>query len=551
MPHADLLIVNANVFTANPARPNAQAVAVAGNRIAFVGNAEDAGHWRGPATRVMDGGGCTLMPGFIDSHFHLLHGSTELADTLRELADVSDLDGLAQTIQGCAANHPNDPILLGAGLRYKIGGIAPLRVTRHVLDTILPDRPLIVLAYDHHTAWANTQALKLGNLLKDGNVVGPNSEIVVGDDGLATGELREPGAYRPITDIIPPPDDARKRALLHQGLALAASFGVTSVHNMDGDAEQIALYAALEDAGELTLRVYCPYSITPETEPEDLAEAVMMKQEHQSGSSARFASGQAMVRGGCVKFFMDGVIESYTALMLDEYTDAQAPGNFGGALYSAGHFTRMATECDRLGLQIFVHAIGDGAVRRTLDGFESVAQTNGKRDSRHRVEHIELIHPDDLPRFARLGVIASMQPLHCPSSVDGNDVWPSRAGHARWHRSFAWQSLREAGATLAFGSDWPVVSQNPMLGVHAALNRQPWAEGLPHHRQTLADILVAYTRDAAYAEFQEHQKGQLRPGFLADLVLLSEDIFAMPPEDAARVHPLLTVCDGRIVYEKG
>lgn len=255
-----------------------------------------------------------------------------------------------------------------------------------------------------------------------------------------------------------------------------------------------------------------------------------------------------MVRSGCVKFFMDGVIESYTALILDDYVDQ--PGSRGGANFSAEHFARTATEADRLGLHIFVHAIGDAAVRRTLDGFEAAQRANGRRDSRHRVEHIELIHPDDLPRFAALGVIASMQPLHAPMTAGGSDVWPARVGPSRWDRSFAWRSLREAGARLVFGSDWPVVSQSPMRGVHAALNRQAWSPDQLDHRQTLAETLIAYTRDAAYAEFQEHEKGQLRAGMLADMVLLSHDIFSMPPETIDQVQPVMTMCDGRIMYQR-
>jgi predicted amidohydrolase YtcJ len=255
-----------------------------------------------------------------------------------------------------------------------------------------------------------------------------------------------------------------------------------------------------------------------------------------------------MARGGCVKFFMDGVIETYTGLLLDDYADQ--PGNRGGALFSAEHFTRMAAEADRLGLQIFVHATGDGAVRRTLDSFEAVQQQNGRRDSRHRIEHIELLDPEDVARFAELGVIASMQPAHVPfQTPDDPDVWPARVGPERWGRSFAWQTLREGKARLAFGSDWPVAPQDPMTGIHAALNRQPWRPDLSHQRQTLADTLAGYTRDAAYAEFQEHQKGQIKIGMLADLMLLSTDLFAVPAEAVDQVRPVLTICDGRIVYE--
>ena len=200
-------------------------------------------------------------------------------------------------------------------------------------------------------------------------------------------------------------------------------------------------------------------------------------------------------------------------------------------------------------MQVYTHAVGDLGVRRVLDAYENAQKRNGRRDSRHRVEHIELIHPQDLPRFKELGVLASMQPLHSPMRVDENDVWPMRVGRQRWPLSFAWQTLRESEARLVFGSDWPVVTQDPLRGVSNAVNRLPWEEGMPHQRQTLADTLIAYTRDAAYAEFQEHQKGQLREGFLADLVMLPEDLFEVPPQEIASLKPSLTMVDGRVVYE--
>jgi predicted amidohydrolase YtcJ len=253
------------------------------------------------------------------------------------------------------------------------------------------------------------------------------------------------------------------------------------------------------------------------------------------------------VRGGAVKFFMDGVWESYTALNLEPYADN--PKAKPDGIYSAEHFTRMGIACDKLGLQIFVHCCGDGAVRRTLDGYEAIQKTNGKRDSRHRVEHIEVIQLDDLPRFKELGVIAAMQPLHAPLNTNEGDVWLIRTGSQRWSRSFAWRAIKDAGATLAFGSDWTVASFNPMLGVHAALNRQRWSPDDPDQRLTLEEVLISYTRDAAYAEFQEHQKGQLKKGQLADMVLLSENIFETPPEEIGNVKPLLTIVNGKIVYE--
>jgi predicted amidohydrolase YtcJ len=255
-----------------------------------------------------------------------------------------------------------------------------------------------------------------------------------------------------------------------------------------------------------------------------------------------------MVRSTGVKFFMDGVVESFTALLLEPYTGQ--PGNYGKAVFEAEQFNFMAAAADRLGLQISVHAIGDGAVRRTLDGYEYVQQVNGRRDSRHRIEHIELLHPADLPRFRELGVVVSMQPLHETVSVPGQ-WWAKNVGQPRWACGFPWQTIRASGVPLTFGSDWPIVTQNPYLGIHAALARQPWVPGLPEQRQSLSDTLAAYTRDAAYAEFQEGVKGQLRRGMLADMVLLSGDIETTPVQAIRQMSAALTMVGGKIVYEAG
>jgi predicted amidohydrolase YtcJ len=533
-PHAEILITNARVFTSDEKNPCAEAVAVKGNCIVFVGSAQEAAEWRGRTTRIVDGGGYTLMPGFIDSHFHMLDGSLALDDMHAEFATT--YEEVIEVIQAFAAEHPERAWLTGFGLRYILGpNHTPLH--RAHLDAVVADRPIFIVAYDGHTAWANTLALTMAGIFNGGEC-GLNSEIVLDENGRATGELREEGSQAKIEALIPKPDAAQKRRLLKKGLKLASSLGVTSIHNMDGDDEQAALYAAFEDTGDLTVRIYVPYSISPETPFAALEkEAVALKRKYQSD----------MVRGGCVKLFMDGVIESYTGLLVDEYTDL--PGRRGASNYEVEHFNRMILEADRLGLQIFVHSVGDGGVRRVLDAYEAARRTTGPRDSRHRVEHVEVIHPDDVHRFAELGVIASMQPLHAPPRPDDGDVWPWRVGEARWPYSFAWTTLREAGARLVFGSDWPVVSQNPMLGVHNALNRITWKDGIPHHRQSLTEALLSYTREAAYAEFQESKKGQLKTGYLADMVLLAKDIFQIPINEMKDIKPLMTMVDGRIVFE--
>ena len=314
-------------------------------------------------------------------------------------------------------------------------------------------------------------------------------------------------------------------------------YGLTSVHNMNGDIKDLRVYQKLEERGEMLLRVYVPFLVYPEMKPDILSEAVEMR----SASTNK-------VRGGLVKFFMDGVIETGTGLLLDDYEGR--PGWRGTAQFEPEHFTELALEADKHGLQIAVHCTGDGAVRRVLDTYEIVQRQNGQRDSRHRIEHIELVGDSDVPRFAELGVIAAMQPLHSPTEIGSIDPWPARVGPARYRRSFAWQTLRDAGAHLAFGSDWTVADMNPITGIHAALNRTPWQDGDPNQSQTLEDTLLGYTRDAAYAEHMEHEKGILKEGCLADVVMLSEDIFQTPKEELLRVKAVLTICDGEITYEE-
>jgi predicted amidohydrolase YtcJ len=244
---------------------------------------------------------------------------------------------------------------------------------------------------------------------------------------------------------------------------------------------------------------------------------------------------------------MDGVWESYTALTLAPYADN--PEAICEGIYSAEQFTRLAAACDDLGLQIFVHCCGDGAVRRVLDGYETVQKLNGKRDSRHRVEHIEVIHPDDMPRFRQLGVIASMQTSHAPFNLGDGDIWPARVGSQRWPYSFAWRDIKNAGATLICGSDWTVAPFDPMINIHVALNRQKWSPTDPYQNLTLEECLLGYTRDAAYGEFKENEKGQVKEGYLADLVLFSHDLFQLKPEDIMNAKAVMTLVDGKVVYE--
>jgi predicted amidohydrolase YtcJ len=524
---AELIVTNARIFTSDPSNPQAEAVAIKGNRIVHVGTNDGAEKFKGADTRVVDGQGRTLTPGFIDSHFHLLWGSISMGGA--QLYDAKNLDDVRNVLREHAEKNKTSEWVDGRGIKYDIV------TTRQQLDEMISDRPVYINAYDGHTSWANTKALETAGILQPGKEAEGVGVIVRDENGIATGELRET-AMGLVSDLIPEPSEARKRELLKMTMATMNSRGVTSVHNMNGDMEELMTYAAVEDAGEMTVRVYEPYHIKPETTEEMLKEAAEMAK-----VKGEFA------RGGAAKFFMDGVWESYTALNIEPYADD--PEAKPDGIYSLEHFTRMATLCDKMGLQIFVHCCGDGAVRRTLDGYEAVQKSNGRRDSRHRVEHIEVIHPDDIPRFKQLGVLPSMQTSHAPFSISEGDVWPTRVGKQRWHLSFAWRDILNAGNQIAYGSDWPVAPFDVMLNLHVGLNRELWDEGNPRQNLTLEELIIGYTRDAAYAEFMENEKGQIKEGYLADLVLFSHDLFALDPKDIMEAKPVLTVVNGKIVFE--
>lgn len=523
---ADIIIENARIFTSNKDLPTAEAVVVKGNRILYVGTNSSAQVFKGASTRVIDGQGHTLTAGFIDSHFHLLWGSIWAGAA--QLYDVQNKKDLQNVLNDFVEKNKTSEWVEGRGIRYGVVS------TRQELDEMIPDRPVYINAYDGHTSWANTKALELAGILQPGKEAEANGVIVRDENGVATGELRET-ATDMVSSLIPKPSETRKRELLKMAMKRINATGITSVHNMNGDMEEMMTFAAVEDAGEMTVRVYEPYHIKPETTEEMLSEAAEMAK----------IQGE-FVRGGAAKFFMDGVWESYTALTVEPYADN--PDAKPDGIYSLEHFTRMASLCDKMGLQIFVHCCGDGAVRRTLDGYEAVQKANGKRDSRHRIEHIEVVHADDLPRFKQLGVLPSMQPTHSPMNFSGEDVWSARVGPQRWNLSFAWREILNAGNKIALGSDWPVVAYDPMTHFHVGLNREKW-EDAPSQNLTLEELILGYTCDAAYAEFMENEKGQVKDGYLADLVLFSHDLFALDPKEIKTAKPVLTLVDGRIVFE--
>ncbi len=522
--NADFVIKNARVFTSDENNLYANAVAVKGDRIVFVGDDVGVEKFIGKTTRIIDGAQRTLTAGFIDAHIHLLSGATWMG--YAELSQAKTKDEYKTILRIFADTLKADEWIIGWRSGYDVIS------TRQDLDEIIAHHPVYVRTADAHTAWANTKALELAGILKEGG----GSNVIRDENGLATGELREDG-MKAVLDIIPPPSAQFIRRQLKHASQEFNKAGITSVHNMNGDMRDLMTYAAAEDSGELNVRVYVPFEVKPEANESDLEEALTMAQ----------IQGE-FVRGGAVKFFMDGVWESYTAFNVLPYADE--PSVKVEPIFSFEHFTRMAAACDKLGLQIAVHCCGDGAVRQTLDGYAAIQNLNGKRDSRHRIEHVEVCQPEDMPRFKELGVIASIQLSHAPLNLSKGGVATARLGEQRWRYWQAWRDLKNAGAQLCMGSDWTVVSFDPMTHIYVALNRDKLSPESTNQKLTLQECVIGYTRDAAYAEFMENQKGQVREGYLADLVLFSHDLFELKSQDIMQAKPIWTMVNGKVVWER-
>ena len=547
---ATLIITNGRVLTMDKRHPRAEAVALQGDQIMAVGDNASIAALAGPGCRMIDAGGATVLPGFVESHLHLFMAGNELAHL--QLLGVEGPEALGAALSAYAAANPDVPVIRGQGCDYAIYGRS---LTRHDLDAIVADRPVLLSAADHHTAWANTKALESAGILQ-GRDLPTGNEIVMAEDGLASGELREFNAFEPVLALggearisagiatgeepDPMPGYAelmRDLEPMERGLKHCAKHGFTSLVNMDGNRYTLLVLSELRRQGRLTARVRVPFHYRPHRTPADLEQASIL--------SAEF--NDDWLSSGFVKLFMDGVIDSETAVLVDDYPDT--PGWKGDALHSEARFKEIAVEADRRGLQIAVHAIGDGAVRRVLEGYEAARKANGPRDSRHRIEHIELISRQDVPRLAELGVVASVQPVHAPGAMDF-PVFPTmnKIARDRWQDAYLCRELAEAGAKLAFASDWPVADVNPLRGIQAAMTR-PTYDGARDQRIDLLDVLAAYTTGGAYAEHTEDRKGRLRAGYLADVVILSGDIEATPHDQIGAMTVAKTICGGRVVWE--
>src|ERR1700722_11337321 len=536
---ADTILIHGKVYTENATQSWAQAVAIRGENIVAVGDDSEIEKLRGPVTKVIDAGGKLVLPGFVDCHIHFMEGSISLGQA--NLEGAKNPADIQHILREYAEKHPGNGWILGGGWNYAMFGEENLPHKKY-LDELFPNRPAFLVGYDGHTAWANSKALALAGINKDTR--NPANGAIVRDPktGEATGALKE-SASSLISKFVPKLTRAEKLAALRAGLHWANENGLTRVHSAGGDFEEFALYDELRHNGDLTLRMYIAYFLDPpELRPKDLA-AIEDARKKYTGD---------WLSAGVVKMMIDGVVESHTAAMLEPYSDDASTK--GKLFWDPDKYKAAVAELDKRGLQLFTHAIGDYAVRTALDAYENAETVNHTEDRRPRIEHIETVTAADIPRFGKLGVIASMQPLHAYPDEDTLRVWAGNNGPERASRAWGWNSISKAGGHLAFGSDWDVVTLNPWEGLQMCVTRQttegtPAGGWLPQERITLQQAVEGYTLGAAYAGRREKTEGSIEPGKLADFVVVSQDIFEIDPHAIAKTKVVKTIVGGRVVYE--
>jgi predicted amidohydrolase YtcJ len=531
-PSATLIITNAAVYTVDKKRPRAEAVAVIGDRIVAVGSSAEINLWRSPQTKVIDAGGRPLLPGFNDAHVHFIAGGAQLDQV--QLNDAAEPGEFAKRIAAQVSKTPKGEWILG-GRWDETKWPNPQLPTKELVDPVTGATPIFVERYDGHEALANSAAMKVAGVgAKTADV--PGGVIMRDASGNPTGIFKD-AAMELIYKVIPPMSHEQRLRAARRALEHAASLGVTSAQHMNPEFADVAAYSELAEKGELTARIY---AVPMETNWQDQAKV-----------GIRRAWGSSYLRLGAVKGYADGSLGARTAYMFEPFADD--PGNRGllsDEMHPPTAMRDRLMQADAAGLQLRVHAIGDRAISMMLDIFGDIEQEHGYHDQRFTIEHAQHMAQKDFARFAKLHVIASMQPYH---AIDDGRWAEKRLGHDRARYSYAWRSFLNHGVTLALGTDWPVAPLNPMPGLYAAVTRATldgknpdgW---IPEEKITLPEAVVAYTMGSAFAEFQENVKGSITPGKLADMVILSDNIFDLKPEAIRNVKVATTIVGGKVVY---
>ena len=539
--YPELILINGKIWTGTDKSTFEEALAVSGNKIAQIGTSVEIKKLSGKDTKVIDLEGKLVTAGFNDAHIHFLSGSLGLSEV--DLTGANTIEDMTSRIVEYARNNPERKWITGRGWQYtQFPGGLP---TKNALDSVVNDRPIFIKAYDGHSAWVNSKALELAEINRNSQFSG-FGEIVRDSHGEPTGALKE-GAQGLVGILVPSPTQDEKLDALRKGMKLAASLGITSLQNASGSVEEFPLYEELLSSGELTVRTSTAFSVGSYTTSTDIESFSQIK--NRIGKSA-------MIRASAVKFMLDGVIESHTGAMLEPYSDIVENESLpkGELALPVQQYQALVNTFDKLGFQIYTHAIGDLAVRESLNAYEVAQKVNGTSDRRHRIEHIEMISTDDMPRFKKIGVLASMEPIHAePGTIS---VWASAVGEKRLPNSFAWASLLKNNATLVYSSDWPAcVSINPIRGLHTAVTRrtitgQPESGWVPEQKIKIEDALLAYTQLGAYASFEENIKGRIAAGYLADIIVFSQDLFTIDPMKTHETQVVMTIFDGKIIYKQ-
>ncbi|MFE4601582.1 amidohydrolase [Kitasatospora indigofera] len=531
---ADTLFTGGRIHTGDPGDPVTHALAVSSGRISALGDAALA--LRGPGTEVVDLAGGSLLPSWGDGHVHPLLGGIGLRGV--PVRDCTSLEEVVEAVHRWAGENPDAEWIRGDAFDPWLakGGLFDARL----LDAVVPDRPVLLRTMDHHTGWANTEALRRGGFTA-GSPQPENGEVVRRPDGEPLGTLREFGALDPLLRLVPEPGPEEQLAALRDTTAALAAAGITWVQDAWVEPAQVGVWIAAARAGALSVRAGLGLLLQPDGWRERLPGL--------AADRARVAAeGAGQLTAHSVKFFADGVVESGTAALLEPYADC--PHSHGSANWRPADLADAVTAVDALGFQPHIHAIGDRGVKLALDAIEAAARRNGPRDRRPVIAHVQLVDPADLPRFAELGVIANFEPLWAQTDPLMTELTLPRLGPARGARQYQIAALLGSGARVSFGSDWPVTRYEPLAGIATAVTRQtpqgvPAGGWLPEERISLTQALTAYSAGVAHQAFEDELWGVLRPGLRADLVQLAADPHSVPPGELPGVPVLGTWLGGR------
>lgn len=525
-----LVIKNGRIYTVDKMKPWAQALAISGDKILYVGTNKDVEKHVDADTKVVDAKNRLVLPGFIDTHIHAAFGYQQ--SSWVDLSFAKSLEKIFELVKEHAEKRPNVRLIGGYGWRYDAIPSDKGLPKKEDLDKVINDRPALLISYCGHTGWANSKftniaeqsleekASDLGEMERDPETGEPTGIFFRAFDLLPVGGN--------ISSLIKEKQIDGLKYVINQ----AIRFGITSIHDPQVDLQDLEAYQQLRNGGALNVRVYIALYHHKEVTEQDLIRF----------DEARSKFSDEWIKVGAIKLYIDGVPETHTAAMLEPYSDD--PSKTGETVYTPDEFKKIVARLDKMKFQIFTHSCGDRGVRVIFDAYENTMRKNGRRDSRHRIEHVEVISQEDISRFKQLGVIADMMPRHAALPFD--ETYRIVLGPERVKMAFPWNSLDKADAVLAFSSDWPVAEMNPLLGIHTALTRG--GNLSIEETITLEKAIKGYTINAAYASFEENIKGSIEVGKLADIIILSDNLFEIPPNKVKDVEVVLTIVGGKEVY---